>query len=386
MTVKKAFGKVHLWLGLASGLIVFVVALSGSILVFEEEMELLFHRKLLKVEEVKQQRKSYDEMAAIVQAAYPGKQIKGFNIYPDPERSVIFSVGKNKEELWLVGVDQYTGKVLGYQDHHKRFFTIVLQLHRYLLMGKVGKAITGVSCLIFITLLISGLIIWWPATKAAIKQRFRIKWKAKFKRVNWDFHAVFGFYSFIFLLTIAATGLVWSYPWVNKMIFVISDGKSQVKYKAPNNISPENASTTGIFEKVVAETNRQLSYVGEVRVSVPLEDSISINVFKENKEIRLANVASAAWFDRRSGEVLRVRPYEKESTGMKVRRLIYPIHTGSLYGWPTKIIAFVVTLFAASLPVTGTLIWLGRKKKAKKKAAKVPVGVKIAQPELASVG
>ncbi len=386
MTAKKVFGRVHLWLGLASGLIVFVVALTGSLLVFEEELELLFHSKQLVVKEVKEQRKNYDELAAIVQAAYPDKKIKGFNIYPDPGRSVLFSVGKNKEELLLVGVDPYTGAVLGHQDHHKRFFTIVLQLHRYLLMGKTGKAITGVSCLIFITLLISGLIIWWPQAKAAVKQRFRIKWKARFKRVNWDFHAVFGFYSFIFLLIIAATGLVWSYPWVNKMIFVLSDGKPQEKLKAPTNTSPVDLSSTGIFEKVVAATNRELPYVGETRVSVPLDDSLSINVFKENKEVRLANVASAVWFDRRSGELLRSRPYEKESTGMKVRRLIYPIHTGSLYGWPTKIVALIVTLFAASLPVTGTMIWLGRKKKAKRKVAKLPAGIKISKPELVSVG
>jgi uncharacterized iron-regulated membrane protein len=371
MTAKKAFGKIHLWLGLASGLIVFVVALTGSILVFEEELELLFHRKQLKVGQVLSHRKSYDELATVVKVAYPGKNIKGFNIYPDPERSVLFSVGKSKEELLLVGVDQYTGKVLGHQDHNKRFFTIVLKLHRYLLMGTTGKVITGVSCLIFIVMLISGLIIWWPATKAAIRQRFKVKWKAKFKRVNWDFHAVFGFYSFIFLLIIASTGLVWSYPWVNKMIFVLSDGKPQVKYKAPENISPENLSNAGIYEKVVAATNREYPYKGETRVSVPLGDSLSINVFKENKEVKLANVASAAWFDRRSGEVLRVRPYEKESTGMKVRRLIYPIHTGSAYGWPTKIIAFVVSLFAATLPVTGTLIWLGRIRK--KKRARIAV-------------
>lgn len=385
MTAKKAFGKIHLWLGLASGLIVFVVALTGSVLVFEEELELLFHRKQLKVEQVLPQRKSYDELAAIVQSTYPDKKIKGFNIYPDPGRSVLFSVGKNKKELWLVGVDQYTGRVLGHQDHNKRFFTIVLQLHRYLLMGKTGKAITGVSCLVFIVMLISGLIIWWPAAKAAIRQRFRIKWKAGFKRVNWDFHAVFGFYSFIFLLIIAATGLVWSYPWVNRMIFMLSDGKPQVKYAPPANTSAKTVSNAGIFEKVVSETHRVFPFTGETRVSVPLEDSLSINVFKENKEVRLANVASAAWFDRRSGEILRSRPYEKESTGMKIRRLIYPIHTGSAYGWPTRIIAFVVSLFAATLPVTGTLIWLGRIKKSKKKRRRLPVGVKVARPELVNM-
>lgn len=386
MTAKKVFGKVHLWLGLASGLIVFIVALTGSILVFEDELEMLFNRDKLVVEKVGVQRKSYDELATLVQQSYPEKKIKGFFIYPDPERSVMFMIGKDKEEFWYLGVDPYTGKMLGHQDNDKRFFTIMLRLHRYLLMGTTGKAITGVSCLIFISLLISGLIIWWPANKAAIKQRFRVKWKAKFKRVNWDFHAVFGFYSFIFLLIIAATGLVWSYPWVNKMIYVISDGKPADKFKQPVNTSPEYTSVVGIYERVVAGMHKEFPFKGETRVLVPWEDSLSINAFKENKEIRLANVSSSAWFDRRSGAILRSRPYEKETTGSKVRRLIYPIHTGSLYGWPTKVVAFVVSLFAATLPVSGTLIWLGRKKKKKKAAAKVGVGVKAVRPGLVNMG
>jgi uncharacterized iron-regulated membrane protein len=54
---------------------------------------------------------------------------------------------------------------------------------------------------------------------------------------------------------------------------------------------------------------------------------------------------------------------------MKVRRLVYPIHTGSLLGWPTKLLALIAALVAASLPVTGLYIWLNRRKK-KKPAAK----------------
>jgi uncharacterized iron-regulated membrane protein len=48
---------------------------------------------------------------------------------------------------------------------------------------------------------------------------------------------------------------------------------------------------------------------------------------------------------------------------MKVRRAVYPIHTGSFGGVFTKIIALLVSLFAASLPVTGFLVWWGRRKK-----------------------
>jgi uncharacterized iron-regulated membrane protein len=52
--------------------------------------------------------------------------------------------------------------------------------------------------------------------------------------------------------------------------------------------------------------------------------------------------------------------------GTKIRRMVLPLHTGAVFGWITKLLALIVTLFTASLPVTGFLIWWKRKKKEKK--------------------
>jgi uncharacterized iron-regulated membrane protein len=93
---------------------------------------------------------------------------------------------------------------------------------------------------------------------------------------------------------------------------------------------------------------------------------------KYDEEAAVSNKVSTVWFDAHSGALLETQPYGKLSLGNKIRRLIYPIHTGSLYGWPTKILALFVSLFAASLPVTGLLIYVGRKKKVKKKAPVAP--------------
>ena len=35
---KKAIGKLHLWLGLSTGLIVFIISITGAIYVFQEEI------------------------------------------------------------------------------------------------------------------------------------------------------------------------------------------------------------------------------------------------------------------------------------------------------------------------------------------------------------
>lgn len=43
-------------------------------------------------------------------------------------------------------------------------------------------------------------------------------------------------------------------------------------------------------------------------------------------------------------------------------KMNYDIHTGGIFGLAGKIFAFLISLLIASLPVTGTLIWWGRKK------------------------
>jgi len=63
--------------------------------------------------------------------------------------------------------------------------------------------------------------------RKAIKQRFKIKWNAKRKRLNWDLHAIIGFYLSFILILITFTGLVMSYDWAENLIYKLADGKAQ---------------------------------------------------------------------------------------------------------------------------------------------------------------
>ncbi len=75
------------------------------------------------------------------------------------------------------------------------FFRVVIDGHFYLwLPPKVGQPIVASATLIFVVLLITGVILWWPKNKAARKQRFKVKFNAKWRRTNYDLHNVLGFY------------------------------------------------------------------------------------------------------------------------------------------------------------------------------------------------
>lgn len=374
-TFKKIASQLHLWLGVSSGLVVFIVALTGSILVFEEELEPVIYRKFHVVEAPKDQSPlPLDNLRTAVASRYPKQRITRIAIEPHADRTVIFGLvkGKKEKDVFSVAVNPYTGEITDTRQENESFFHITLQLHRYLCLEDTGKAITGVACVMFIVIMITGLVLWWPKRKQT-KQRLTIKWGAKFKRLNWDLHAVFGFYVLPFTFLIALTGLVWSYKWVNSMIFLTLDGKPQEKREAPANINAANPALSGTLAKIITETDRLLPYPGRIQLTLPQSDSLSITISKVNENASISNVVDFLYFDQNDGHLLSKRLYDDETTGMKVRRLVFPIHTGSIWGWPTKILALIVALITATLPVTGVIIWVGRKfKKEKKSTRKSP--------------
>lgn len=369
-TFKKIASQLHLWLGVSSGLVVFIVALTGSVLVFEEELEPVIYPKFHVVEAPKgEPQLPLDNLRAAVASAYPKQRIARIEIEPHADRTVIFGLvkGKKEKDVFSVAVNPYTAEITDTRREKDSFFHIVLQLHRYLCLEDTGKAVTGVACVMFIVIMITGLILWWPNRKQT-KQRLTIKWNAKFKRLNWDLHAVFGFYILPFTFLIALTGLVWSYKWVNSMIFLTFDGKPQQKREAPANIGIHHA--PGALTKITSETHRLLPYPGRIQVTIPESDSLSITISKENETAPVDNVVDFLYFDQNDGTLISKRLYDDETTGMKVRRLVLPIHSGSIWGWPTKVLALLVALITATLPITGVVIWVGRKFKKKEKVAR----------------
>ncbi|WP_342087940.1 PepSY-associated TM helix domain-containing protein [Dyadobacter sp. OTU695] len=369
-TFRKIASQLHLWLGVSSGLVVFIMALTGSILVFEDELEPVLYPRFHVVEAPKNQSPlPLDNLRAAVASGYPGQRIARIAIEPHADRTVIFSLvkGKKEKDVLSVAVNPYTAEITDTRRENEAFFHVVLQLHRYLCLEETGKAITGVATITFIVIMITGLILWWPKRKQT-RQRLTVKWNAKFKRLNWDLHAVFGFYVLPFTFIIALTGLVWSYKWVNNMIYLTFDGKPQQKREAPANPSQVNTSKPGVLARITTETNSLLNYPGRIQFTLPESDSLSITVSKVNENASISNVVDFLYFDQNDGHLLSKRLYDNETAGMKARRLVFPIHTGSLWGWPTKILALIVALITATLPVTGVIIWVGRKFKKERKA------------------
>ncbi|RZK84310.1 MAG: PepSY domain-containing protein, partial [Pedobacter sp.] len=190
-TFKYWVGRIHLWLGLTSGLFVCFLGITGCILAFEREIENV-SQPYRKLEVENKALLPPTKLKEIADKALPGKHAHSINYQPGNSAQVVY-YNFDPEYYYIVFVNQYTGKVLKVKNMDDDFFRIVIMGHYYLwLPPNIGQPILTSATLIFVLLLISGLILWWPKNKAASKQRFTVKWNAKWRRVNYDFHNVLG--------------------------------------------------------------------------------------------------------------------------------------------------------------------------------------------------
>jgi uncharacterized iron-regulated membrane protein len=368
---RKTVGKLHLWLGLASGLIVCFLGITGCILAFQREIENTTQPyRFVETKTAPLLKPSQLQTVAVKQL--PGRWLHSISYQPGHSAVASF-YSEAPEYYFLVFLDPYTGKVLKTKDMSHDFFRTIIDGHFYLwLPHDIGKPIVASATLIFVVLIISGIVLWWPKNKAARKQRFFVKLNAKWRRTNYDLHNVLGFYMSWIIIFIAFTGLVWGFEWfANSVFWVSSGGKTATEFYMPSSDTMATTSLDGpaidlIWEKVNAQRK---GYTGITEVHLPEDKKTTIEVAL-NPDGDTYWKADYLYFDQYTLQEKEVKhsygKLKNATVAEKIQRMNYDIHVGAVAGIAGKIIAFLASLICASMPVTGFLIWWGRKKKTKK--------------------
>ncbi|WP_316746641.1 PepSY-associated TM helix domain-containing protein [Pedobacter gandavensis] len=364
---KKVIRQIHLWLGLSSGLVVFILGITGATYAFQYEIKDLVYKDRLYVEPGKSRLPLSVLLPIAVEAIGKDHKISRAELSQAPGRTYMFralKVDKKAFGYWnyyqyfdKVYLNPYTGKVVFQENAKAEFFTVVLAFHMNLLLGDlVGHFIIRWSVVCFVILLLSGIVLWWPKNwkLKQLKKSFQVKWNAKFKRLNYDMHNVFGFYSFLVLMIIALTGLMWSFELTTeKKVKVFSD-TTQLPGLIP-------------MDPIMDQALKASPETAYFLFNFPAAKSGTVNVSAYPDKKHMYDRQQYR-FDRYSGQLLlKGLSFEKLSAGDKLIALNYDLHTGSVLGITGKILAFFAGLIAAGLPVTGFLIWWKRGKAATQK-------------------
>ena len=361
-TLKKWAGRIHLWLGLLTGIIVFIVAITGCIYVFHDEIKDTIYDYRF----VEQQQSGYlppSEIKEIVQSKYPGTT-DDFVLYAGQDRPVAV-YGVYEETPYYYYLNPYTGEWLYSQDFTKDFFEIVKALHMYLLLPEeIGRQVVGISTLIFILMMITGVILWWPKKLKNLRKSLKIKWNARWRRVNYDLHNISGFYLHILAIVVAITGLYFSYDWVKDGLYFVGNLGEDVE--SDHHIENIVQKPRILEEPIdIAFVKTQEKAPGHEMYFVWTEGDHHPVVTGAYTESLDYDHQSNYYFHPQTAELLQEQPYESKSTGLKLQEMSYGIHTGQYFGITGKIIAFILSIFVASLPVTGFIVWWGRKNRVK---------------------
>jgi len=409
--MKLFFRNIHLYLGLASGLFLVVVCLTGTILVFEKELEQAWHPQRYFVTPATTARLPLARLAAAVHAYKPKAKISSLKVYADPARTVEVNLagtggpgrpggpeggkrsgdrgegrpggapqakgpnggkgpggkGRGGDNGPRIFVNPYTAVIAGEMNPRESFFHFVEEIHRGLVAGRVGKLVMGINSIIFLFILGTGLVLWWPATRKALTPRLKVKWGSGWKRLNHDFHIVLGFYAALFLLIMALTGVGMSFDWVTKSINSLTHSPQQ-RPEPPVSGAPSAGATAFAPDAVLALARQQAPDAESYALQLPKEPTGSIRVAILRPGAITENATDEVYLDQFSGRVLQKQAYAQRPVGQRIRGLFKPVHTGAIFGWPSKVLALVVVLLGATFPVTGTVMWLNRLRKARKKA------------------
>lgn len=367
---KYYIGKLHLWLGFSTGLVVFIVAITGCLYCFKEEIHSLYDD----YKYVEAQDKPFippSEVKKIAHDTLPGRHIHSV-VYGDKTDALeIVYYEADPEFYHMVYVNPYSGDVLKIVDMEAGFFHFVLDGHIYLWMGEFGRTIVSYSTLIFLFILISGLILWWPKNRNAAKKRVRFKWsdRTKWKRKNYDLHNVLGFYASAIAVIVAITGLVYAFTWFGDGLYKLTGGESSPTFTWPQNVSAAGAPSATeepAVDVVWKQMVNEYPNVSTIEMHYPVDEEYTVYAYMRRSDGTYWDTDSR-YFDTRTLE--EVQPdhiygkLEVASTADIIRRMNYDIHVGAIGGIFGKIIVFLSSLVVGSLPVTGFMIWWGRRKK-----------------------
>ncbi|WP_390451660.1 PepSY-associated TM helix domain-containing protein [Chryseobacterium sp. Alg-005] len=381
--IKKWSAKLHLWLGLSVGIVIFIVSLTGTMYVFKDEIQNVLRKDVIyvKKETVGEKPLSLEtlreKVTLEINEKYP---ISSVEIPLDKNKSYGFLYYEKDKKAWnyfdevkinkLVYVNQYTGEILGIYNEKYDLFPILKSIHWSLLLNSEwGKYVVGIPTVIFIFMLITGIILWWPKNKKARKGRFWFNWEnvKTWKRKNYDLHNVLGFYASFIALLLSLSGIYFAYPWVKNTFNLALSGSidlpKEKEIKSPDSLSVKNKL---VFDLAAQQTGKLYSKSSSFRIPLNGKNkkgkelkNIPVTVYQEAGRFSERNQLV---FDKYSGKLLANKPHQKLNNAEKYANANYDIHTGSYFGLFGKIIWFIAGLICTSLPVTGFMIWWGKRK------------------------
>ena len=386
---RRAAFQLHLWSGLLLGLYTAVIGLTGSALVFRDNIERALRPTLytLTAHPARQATPTLDQLLTTATHALPTWQPLGFEQLASPTQPTLLymvprsgtnhtaPLSRTPDQL-LVYLDPRSGELLGARSRFAGPLGFAANLHYYLLAGDTGYTLNGLAAIVFLTLSLTGWILWWPGlgritsavrihglrrTGRTSSQGVRRNWR----RLNYDLHAVGGFWSNPILLSLIVSGLFFVFPQPMLRVAAVLTHTNPAPVAAwyadpPVPAHPATAPRLPIDEAFHRATAALPAGLTVSYLAIPSTPGSPIEAIAYYPHTAPYAQPFRVFLDPVTGAPLPTLDSRTQPLILRAALYVYAIHFGTLAGLASRVLWFVVGLTPTMLLVTGVLLWWRR--------------------------
>lgn len=377
LALRRVWLRIHRWIGLVLGAVLALIGVTGSVLVFHQEIDEWMYPALLHVTRPTPEApmQSIGAMVRAARARLPDGARVEFIYLPRHAEAAAkcgYSLprpdGPQPDE-WLAYVNPYTAEVTGTRLWYSGrswlenpFVPFMFKLHYALLVWRYGAPVVGVLSVFVLVSLLSGLYLWWPLN-GSWSRAVRLRRPLASWRGNLDIHTFAGLVLLPVLVVLFVTGIYFNLP-----VLVTAPLGAVATIEPAQTIRSQNTPWAQAVDVDRAIAQALERYPGDrvQYVTLPLRPGDAYQV-SQLVDLRLGvRMARASFVDQYSGEVIAVRDGLSRPARTAVLQWAYILHSGEAWSWFGRLLVFVGGLVCPLLVATGAARWWQKRRAARR--------------------
>jgi uncharacterized iron-regulated membrane protein len=396
--IRRILAFIHLWLGLILFIPLVVLGLTGSILVFGDELNLAMGTAPPSATASGPARPVSEIITAARTAAPQGANPVGVRLgeAPGEPTTVRFAVRRDPSQPAPQGPPGLAGTVPVYVDaaslqvletgpvlgaEGQSFMRLMHNLHGNLLItGRTGREVVGWFGVVMLFLGVSGMVMWWPR-RGQWKRGFTVRWGASAQTFNRDLHGATGIWLWLVFIIISFSGIYIVFPQTMSAPLVALFGPVTPQVPSVTIPAPAPGAQRISTDAAVAAARQAAGGDVELRaVTMPGRGGQPYRITLAEPGSGHGVPAITAFVDDITGQVLEMRDPRRFNAAETFMAWQRPIHYGEGLGWVWKMLTFISGLLPLLFVVTGFSLWLAKRRNRRAAASRAALAIAASKP------
>lgn len=396
---RQTFVLLHRWTGLAIAFFLIVASLTGTLLAFEDDLEVWLAPQLHLAQSAPGQAADalldpYTLRERVEQALGPKVRISQLMLHPEPGRTLSFTadpaIDPATRRPYRLGYDEilvnpYTGAIQGVRDRDKislrpeNLMPFVFKVHHSMALPRIpGALLMGLVSTFWTIDCFVGMYLTWPRGRPFLskwKPAWLVKWGAGVYRVNLDLHRAFGLWCWLILLLFAWSSVMFNLreqiyqPVMATVLSFDNSWRGQPALREPLATPPmswpeAHAAARKAMQEFAAARAIRIDF--EERLSFDRRRGLYGYMVHSSLDLRPNVGNTGILIDAHTGAIRGHWLPTGDVSGNTFSNWIGALHMGHVFGLPWRIFITFMGLVITMLSVTGIVVWW------KKRRARLP--------------